>query len=117
MTEPSSGRGSLLWRYWVDAIGAMARANASIYSLMPNGLSTAVEIVRASIADITGGEVFRNTNDIGRVIDIVRRDTGTTISSATGRRRARPSEMHSIEVKVNKRGLHVRARRLRGAAS
>jgi hypothetical protein len=38
--EPSTGRGSLIWRYWVDAIGATARANASVYSLMPNGLSS-----------------------------------------------------------------------------
>ena len=116
VVEPSTGRGSLLWRYWVEAIGSTARANASVYSLMPNGLSTRVEPTNGSIADITGGEGFRNTNDIGRVIDIVRRDTGTyyllgywpSVSS---------KEMHSIDVKVNKRGLHVRARRLRGTQS
>ena len=113
--EPS-GRSSLLWRYWLDAIGAMARANASVYALVPNGLSTQVELVSGSIADATGGEVFRNTNDVGRVIDIVRRDTGNyyllgywpAVSSR---------ELHSIDVTVRKRGLHVRARRVRGAAS
>jgi VWFA-related protein len=116
VVEPSTGRSSLLWRYWVDAIGAMACANASIYSVMPNGLSNRVELVQGSIADTTGGEGFRNTNDIGRVIDIVRRDTGNYYllgywppASASSR------EIHSIEVKVNKRGLRVRARRLRGA--
>jgi VWFA-related protein len=115
--EPSTGRGSLIWRYWVDAIGAAARANASVYSLMPNGLSSRGELSRGSIAEITGGEAFRNTNDIGRVIDIVRRDTGTYYmlgywppASAS----ASSKETHSIDVKVNKRGLHVRARRLRG---
>jgi len=115
--EPSTGRGSLIWRYWVDAIGAAARANASVYSLMPNGLSTRSELSRGTISEITGGEAFRNTNDIGRVIDIVRRDTGTyymlgywPAASAS----ASSKETHSIDVKVNKRGLHVRARRLRG---
>ena len=32
--EPSTGRGSPLWRYWVDAIEA-ARANASVYCSCP----------------------------------------------------------------------------------
>jgi VWFA-related protein len=100
IVEPS-GRSSLLWRYWVDAIGAMARANASVYSIMPNGLSNRVELASGSIADTTGGEGFRNTNDIGRVIDIIRRDTGNyyllgywppTSSSALSK------ETHSIEV-------------------
>jgi VWFA-related protein len=118
VVEPSTGRGSLLWRYWVDAIGASARASASVYSLMPNGLSNRVEVAQGSLADVTGGEGFRNTNDISRVIDIVRRDTGTyyllgywpSTSSSS-------KELRSIEVKVNKRGLHVRARRQRGAQS
>jgi VWFA-related protein len=115
--EPSTGRGSLIWRYWVDAIGAAARANASVYSLMPNGLSSRSELSRGTLSEITGGEAFRNTNDIGRVIDIVRRDTGTyyllgywPVASAS----ASSKETHSIDVKINKRGLHVRARRLRG---
>jgi VWFA-related protein len=120
VVEPSSGRSSLLWRYWVDAIGAMARANASVYSVMPNGLSSRVELASGSIADTTGGEGFKNTNDIGRVIDIIRRDTGNyylmgywppSSSSSLSK------ETHSIEVKVNKRGLRTRARRLRGAQS
>ena len=116
--EPSTGRGSLIWRYWVDAIGAAARANASVYSLMPNGLSTRSELSRGTISEITGGEAFRNTNDIGRVIDIVRRDTGTYyLLGYWPPASASSKETHSIDVKVNKRGLHVRARRLRGTQS
>jgi VWFA-related protein len=118
VVEPSTGRGSLLWRYWVDAIGAAARANASVYSLVPNGLSTRVEVAQGSIADVTGGEGFRNTNDIGRVIDIVRRDTGTYYLLGYWPPPSSSSkELRTIEVKVNKRGLHVRARRQRGAQS
>ena len=117
VVEPSTGRGSLLWRYWVDAIGAAARANASVYSLIPNGLSTRVEVAQGSIADVTGGEGFRNTNDIGRVIDIVRRDTGTYYLLGYWPPPSSSKELRAIEVKVNKRGLHVRARRQRGAQS
>ena len=116
VTEPQTGRGSLIWRYWVDAVGATARANASVYSLMPNGLSNRSELSRGSLSDVTGGEGFRNTNDIGRVIDIVRRDTGTYYLLGYWPF-ASSKETHSIEVKVNKRGLHVRARRLRGMQS
>jgi VWFA-related protein len=117
VAEPPTGRGSLLWRYWVDVVGAAARANVAVYSLMPNGLlPSRVEVVKGSLTDTTGGEGFRNTNDIGRVIDIVRRDTGTYYllgywpSDST-------KELHTIDLKVNKRGLHVRARRLRGMQS
>jgi VWFA-related protein len=115
VVEPS-GHSSLLWRYWLDAVGAMARANGAVYALVPNGLSPRVELVSGSMADTTGGEVFKNTNDVGRVIDIVRRDTGNYYllgywPAASSR------EVHSIDVTVRKRGLHVRARRVRGAAS
>jgi hypothetical protein len=117
VVEPSTGRGSLLWRYWVDAIGAAARANASVYSLVPNGLSTRVEVAQGSIADVTGGEGFRNTNDIGRVIDIIRRDSGTYYLLGYWPPASASKELRTIDVKVNKRGLHVRARRQRGAQS
>jgi VWFA-related protein len=114
IVEPATGRGSLLWRFWLDAIGAMARANASLYSVMPNGLSNRAELTRGSITDTTGGEAFRNTNDISRVIDIIRRDTGNYYLLGYWPP-ASSKESHTIEVKVNKRGLRVRARRLRGA--
>ena len=115
VTVPAS-RSSLLWRYWVDAIGAMARANSSLYSLEPNGASGSAKPITDSIADATGGDVFRNTSDITRVIDIIRRDTGSYYLLGYWPP-ASKSELHSIEVKVNKRGLRVRARRSRGESS
>jgi hypothetical protein len=115
MMEPAS-RSSLLWRYWVDVMGTMARANAGLYSLEPNGVSGSASPVSGSIADATGGEVFRNTSDITRLIDIVRRDTGNYYLLGYWPS-ASKNELHSIEVKVNKRGLRVRARRYRGGSS
>ena len=115
MMEPAS-RSSVLSRYWVDAMGAMARANTSLYSLEPNGVSGSARPVSGSIADATGGDVFRNTSDITRLIDIVRRDTGNYYLLGYWPS-ASKSDLHSIEVKVNKRGLRVRARRYRGGSS
>jgi VWFA-related protein len=115
VSRPAS-RSSVLWRYWVDAIGAMARANTSHYSLEPNGVSGSTRLVTDSIADATGGDVFRNTSDITRVIDVVRRDTGNYYLLGYWPSGSK-SELHSIEIKVNKRGLRVRARRYRGESS
>jgi hypothetical protein len=97
-------------------MGTMARSNSSLYSLEPNGVGGSGKPVSGSIADATGGEVFRNTSDMARVIDIVRRDTGNYYLLGYWPA-ASKSDLHSIEVKVNKRALRVRARRFRGGSS
>lgn len=112
--EPQ-GRTSLLWRFWIDAMGAMSRSNASLYSLEPNGASAGVR-PGPNIADLSGGEVFRNSNDLGRPIDIVRRDTGTYYLLGYWPA-ASTKPLHDVSVSVRRRGLHVRARRLRGEPS
>jgi len=115
MTEPD-GRSSLIWRYWLDAAGAMARANTSLYSIEPNGASGRARLPGASIANATGGEVFINTTDVTRPIEIIRRDTGSYY--LLGYWPAVSDKLlHSVDVKVKKRGLHVRARRIRGESS
>jgi len=113
--QPAS-RSSVLWRYWTDAIGAMARANVSLYSLEPNGVLGSSRVVSGSIADVSGGDVFRNTSDITRVIEIVRRDTGTYYLLGYWPP-ASKAELHSVDVKINKRGLRVVTRRYRGGSS
>ena len=112
MSEPS-GRTSLIWKFWVDAAGAMARANASLYSLEPSGAVRRTNETASSMANAPGGEVFLNTADVARPIDVVRRDTGNyyLLGYWPG---ASDKPLHSIEVKMKKRGLHVRARRVRG---
>jgi VWFA-related protein len=113
--EPT-GRTSLIWRFWIDAVGAMGRANASLYSLEPNGGSRRNAMTGGSIAEATGGEVFINTTEITRPIDIIRRDTGSYYLLGYWPM-ASDKPLHSVEVKVNRRGVHVRARRLRGESS
>ena len=113
--EPS-GRTSLIWRFWVDAMGALGRANASLYSLEPNGGSRRAGTTGGSIADASGGEAFINTTDLARPIDIVRRDTGNYYLLGYWPA-ASDKTLHSVEVKVNRRGMHVRARKVRGESS
>ncbi len=115
ITEPSD-RSSLIWRYWVDMAGAMARANASLYSLEPSGIPRRVNVTGGTVVDATGGEIFLNTTDVTRPIEVVRRDTGNYYLLGYW---PEPSNrpLHSIDVKVRGRGLHVRARRVRGESS
>jgi VWFA-related protein len=113
--EPS-GRTSLIWRFWADAMGAMGRANASMYSLEPNGGSRKNGTTGGSIADATGGEAFINTTELTRPIDIVRRDTGNYYLLGYWPP-VSDKGLHTVDVKVNRRGLRVRARKVRGESS
>src|SRR5215467_4589872 len=115
ISEPS-GRFEVLWKFWVDTVGAMGRSNASLYSLEPSGVPRRNAITSDTIADVTGGEVFLNTTDLNRPIDAVRRETGNYYLLSYWPS-ASDKPLHSIEVKVNKRGVRVRARRVRGPSA
>jgi VWFA-related protein len=115
LPEPS-GRFEVLWKFWVDTVGAMGRSNAAVYSLEPNGAPRRSAITGGTIADVTGGEVFLNTTDLNRPIDAVRRDTGNYYLLGYWPS-ASDKPLHSIEVKVNKRGVRVRTRRVRGESA
>jgi VWFA-related protein len=110
------GSSSVIWRSWVDAMGAMARANASVYSLEPSGSLRRLNITGGGIADVTGGDAFPNTSDMTRPIQVVRRDTGNYYLLGYWPV-ASDRALHSVEVKVSRRGAHVRARRVRGESS
>lgn len=112
ISEPS-GRIEVLWKFWVDTVGAMSRSNASVYSLEPSGVPRRNIITGGTIADMTGGEVFLNTTDVNKPIDVVRRETGNYYLLGYWPS-ASDKPLHSIEVKVNKRGVRVRTRHVRG---
>lgn len=115
ISEPAN-QTSLLWRFWVDAAGAMGRANTSLYSLEPNGALRRSNATGHSIAVATGGEVFMNTSELNRPIDVIRRDTGNYYLLGYW---PNPSDrqLHDVDVKVKRRGVKVRARRVRGESS
>jgi hypothetical protein len=97
------------WSSWVDAVSASAKANVAIYGIIPGRA-----ILRGGgLADLTGGEVFATMYDIGPAIDRILRDAGSYYMLGywpTGKSR----ELHSIDVKVARRGLKLHARRRRG---
>ena len=97
------------WSSWVDAIGALARANAAVYGIIPGR----VMLRGGGLAELTGGELFATMHDVGPAIDRILQDTSHYYMLGywpTGQSR----ELHSLDVKVARRGLKVHARRRRG---
>jgi hypothetical protein len=93
----------------VDAVSASARANVSVYAIIPGRT-----ILRGGgLADLTGGEVFATMYDVGPAIDRILQDASHYYVLGywpSGKSR----EIHTIDVKVNRRDVKVRARRRRG---
>jgi len=104
--------GSLLWSSWVNALGAAARANVSLYAVDPTGLSGRFDLGEG-LVDRTGGESFVKSNNFQRAVDSVWDDASHYyLLGYTPAGRAR--ELHEIDVKVKRSGLHVRVRHRRG---
>ena len=111
--EPRRLHASLLWPYWVSALQETSRANVSIYVIDPNGLTGRVHVSGNDVVERTGGRGFYNSNDFERAVDQTWREAGHYY--LLGYRPARTSrELHDVEVKVNRPGAHVHARRTRG---
>jgi VWFA-related protein len=103
---------SLVWRDWRDALGAAARANVSVYVVDPAGLIGRLDLGQG-LVEHTGGADFVRSNNFERAVDRIWEEAGhyylLGYTPTT-----RPRELHSIGVKVRRRGLHVRARLNRG---
>jgi VWFA-related protein len=110
--EPAQGAASALWPAWVDALGATARANVSVYGVDPTGVSQRSSVRGVGLARLTGGEVFANSNDFGPPAAAIWREAShyyllgywPPVSSR---------EVHSIDVKVARKDAHVRSRQRR----
>jgi hypothetical protein len=110
LDEPTSGSvRPRHWSSWVDAVTAAAKANVSVYAIIPGHMP----LRGGGLADLTGGEVFATMYDVGPAIDRILRDASSYYMLGywpAGKSR----EVHSIDVKVARRGLKVHARRRRG---
>lgn len=112
LDEPPDRQASLIWRYWVGALTAAARAHASVYVIDPHGLSGALRMQRDGIVARTGGTAFYNRNDFSAAVQQVWQDGGHYYllgyppSSKT-------RDLHEIDVRTTRAGVHVRARRTR----
>ena len=110
--DPPLGAHSVLWPHWVAAIGAAARANVSVYAVDPTGLNQRSGARGIGLVKLTGGERFANSNDFMRAADALWREAsryylvGYWPAGST-------RELHSIDVKVARKDVHLRFRHTR----
>jgi VWFA-related protein len=103
---------SLLWPAWKDALMATARANVSLYVVDPAGVTGQVDL-GLGLVDLTGGTDFVRSNNFERAAELIWDEASHYYLfgyAPTARARA----LHTIDVKVRRSGLHVRARHQRG---
>jgi VWFA-related protein len=121
---------SLLWPHWTKALAAAARANVSVFYVSPAGTSgIAIQnsgggLIRLpgfadrdlgdGLVEHTGGDTFFNSNNYQRIVDRVWDEAGHYYLLGYVPVDDRPRELHSIHVRMTRRGLHVRSRRSRG---
>ena len=103
---------SLVWRDWRDALSATARANVSLYVVDPAGLSGRLDLGQG-LVEHTGGADFVRSNNFERAVDRIWEEAGHYYLLGYAPT-ARPRDLHSIDVRLKRRGLHVRARLNRG---
>jgi VWFA-related protein len=109
VSEPNLFGDGLFYGEWIDAVGAAARANLSMYAVLAG-------TARASgdgIVEVTGGQVFRGASDFRPILDRIWQDAGHHYLLGYWPP-ASSKELHSISVKVARSGVHVLARRQRG---
>lgn len=106
--EPDSSAPRSFESAWAFALSEAARSNVSVYALIPGR----APLRGGGLPEMTGGEVFASSYDVGPPIDRILRDAANYYVlgywPANGSR-----DLHRVEVKVARRGVHVHARRLR----
>jgi len=113
VAEPRQRNYELLWPYWVEALNATARADASLYLIDPQGLTGSVRINPDGLIAQTGGQAFDNSNEFKNAIDRVWEETGNYYRLEYDAGGSRRNELQTIQVKVDKPGIQVRARKSR----
>lgn len=111
MNEPASG--SALLPAWTDLMHTAVRTNTSVYLIDPAGLGRARHLRGTGLVVDSGGEAFLNSNDFAGAVDRIWSEAGHYYAlsyAPTGPERV----LHSIEVRVRGRGLHVHAPHVRG---
>ena len=97
------------WSSWVDAVTATAKANVAVYAIIPGRAM----LRGGGLVDLTGGQLFATMHDVGPAIDRILRD-GSSYYMLGYWPGAKSREIHSIDIKVDRRGAKVYARHRRG---
>jgi hypothetical protein len=109
--EPQPRGYSTIWRPWVEAVGAAARANVAVYAAMPVAIGTPM-MLNGGLVYATGGNAFANAMKFDRFVDMVWREATDYYLLGYWPPSAR-RDLRSIDVKVARKGLRVRARHAR----
>ncbi len=110
VSEPPMGGNSPYWSAWVDAIASTARANVSVYCVDATGARGGSNIGNGLI-QYTGGAIYHD-NKFGPAGEAIWREAGHYYMLGYW---PPPSthEVRSIDVRVTRKGVHVRARQRR----
>ena len=110
--EPRPRGYNVLWSQWVEAIAAMARANAVVYAVMPIRPGSSI-MLAGGIAETTGGDAFLNTAKFETFLEELWREASQYYFLGYWPAKSK-GEIREVEVKVARKGVHVRVRRQRG---
>jgi hypothetical protein len=113
VVQPTAGSANLMRAPWIDAIHILAHTLTSVYLIDPSGLTGRPHLVGGGLVADSGGQAFVNSNDFNRAVDRIWSEAGhyyVIEYAASGPEHV----LHSVEVSVRGRGLHVHAPRLRG---
>jgi Ca-activated chloride channel homolog len=108
ISEPSRFGDGFFYAEWVEAVGAAARANLSMYAVLAGTARSSGD----GIVEVTGGQVFRNASDFRPMLDRIWQDAGHHYLLGYWPP-ASSKELHAISVKVARPGVRVLARRQR----
>ena len=113
IVQPTPGSANLMRAPWIDAVHVLVHNATSVYVIDPSGLTGRTHLVGGGLADDSGGEAFVNSNDFNRAVDRIWSEAGhyyVIEYAPSGPERV----LHSVEVSVRGRRLHVHAPRFRG---
>ena len=114
-SQPSafSDRDNDLSPEWTAAVRATSRNNVSVYAIDPNGLEGMPADWTHSFSAETGGYTWSRTNNYGAAIDRIWQESGSYYLLGYPAP-INDQRIHTIDVKVSKRGVTIRARKARG---
>jgi VWFA-related protein len=110
--EPALGGNSLIWRAWVSAISAAARANVAVYCIDPTGARGGLVVSVGGLVQLTGGKVFAHQNDFSLPARAIWNEAGHYYLLGYWPP-ASKHEVRSIDVSVARKGVHIRTRERR----
>lgn len=109
--EPVLGPRDLLWEDWIEAVSGAARTNLSVYAIEPTSGDAFLPTDIFGLIFKTGGAAFQSAY-VAPLIDQVWRETGPFyMLGYTAQVNGRP--LHTVDVRVSRPGVEVRARRVR----